>query len=296
VSYALRNSLILIALLAAVLGSGLYWVGVHQVEKIGKLQSRKEELATELEEISVVFSTYNSASAHLDHMKARWRSQKQIIPPMDTPDQALSYLDGRLKLAGGNVNFDFLYKGRIDETTHSTNVYALEGEGRFQNFFTFLWFLENGSRFFTIDRLQIEQWDPGSDKRTDRWDWVIFKMVFRSYFIPHSQVENLDPAAETARAAKLKRNLFRPLITKILPENYLGLFEVEGARLKALVYDQAFLEDASGKVHFLKVGDRIYLGRLDKIDILSNRVEFVLNKGGIWERVKLSLESDSARK
>jgi hypothetical protein len=296
VSYALRNTFILIALLAVVLGCGLYWVGVHQAGKIKKLQARKAELAIELEEVSGVFSDYQSASEKLDQMKVRWGSQKQIIPPVDTPDKALSYLDGRLKRAGGKVNFDFLYKGRRDEAKYSANVYALEGEGRFQNLFSFLWYLENGSRFFTVDRLQIDQWDPGPETRGDRWNWVRFRVIFRAYFIPQSQVQGLKLTKETGRAAKLKRNLFRPLITEILPENYLGLFDVKGARLKALTHDQAFLEDSRGEIHLLKAGERIYLGRLDKIDILSNRVEFVLDKGGIWERVKLNLDSDSAKK
>ena len=54
----------------------------------------------------------------------------------------------------------------------------------------------------------------------------------------------------------------------------------------------AYLMDRSGEMHLLRRGDRVYLGRLDKIDIARNRVEFALNRGGIWQRRILSIETD----
>jgi len=295
VSYALRNSLIIGVLLIFVATFGLYWVRVYQVEKSETLQSRLEELEGQLEIINSVLAIYDSTLAELNRMRTQWQERKQIVPPADTPDRTLAYLDELLKLAKGNVNFDFLYKGREDEADYSVNIYGLEGEGRFENFYAFLWHLEHGPRFHTVDRLQIEYREPDSGKRTGRWNWVKFRAIFRAYFEPQSRIEELPPLAPSVRPDPLARNLFMPLITRTLPENRLGLFEVEGAQLKGLTSDMAYLEDSKGRMHLLREGDRVFLGRLSKIDIFSNRVEFVLNKGGIWERLTLTVERDTAQ-
>jgi len=86
------------------------------------------------------------------------------------------------------------------------------------------------------------------------------------------------------------------LITESLPPNLLGLLEAESAQLKGLTHELAYLEDSQGKLHIMRRGERVYLGWLDKIDIYGNRVEFVLNKGGIWERFTLRIGSRNSRK
>ena len=294
-SYALRNSLIIGVLLLFVVGLGFYWVGVRKTGKIEALQTQRGELEYQLEIINSVLAIYDSTLAELNRMRARWQAQTQIVPAADSPDRTLAYLDGCLKLAKGRVNFDFLYKGGEAEDDYSVNIYGIEGEGKFKNLYAFIWHLEHGHRFYTVDRLQINYREPDSGERTDRWDWVKFRMVFRAYFEPQSRVEDLPPSSSAAPPEALARDLFRPLIARTLPENRLGLFDVEGARLKGLTYDVAYLEDSEKRMHLLREGERVFMGKLSQIDIFRNRVEFLLNKGGIWERLTLTIERDAAQ-
>jgi len=50
-----------------------------------------------------------------------------------------------------------------------------------------------------------------------------------------------------------------------------------------------YLVDRSGEMHVLRRGDPVFLGRLTKIDMTRSRVEFELNRGGIWGRHTLTV-------
>ena len=102
--------------------------------------------------------------------------------------------------------------------------------------------------------------------------------------------------AEFPRPPGLARNLFAPLITRGLPPNVAGLPVVEGARLKIVTHDMVYLEDRGRKMHMLRTGDPVYLGRLASIDVMRNQAVFELNKGGIVEWVTLRIEEGDARR
>ena len=284
-SYALRNSLILSGLLVVVLAVGFYWVGVRQVAQVEALTATQGQVQAQLNDIHAVISIYDSAQAQLNRLKARSQARNQIVPPADTPAQTLAYLHELLAFPAASVNFDFLYKGREDAADYSMNQYALEGEGRFENLYAFVWHLEHGRRFYGVDHIVVEYVEPEAEETGQ--NRVGFKLVFRSYFEPQSQVEELPPSKGTLRPDVLVKNPFRPLITQTIPPNLLGLFEVPGARLGGVTHNLAYLIDSRGQTHLLREGDQVYLGRLFKIDIEHNRVEFRLNLGGISEWVVL---------
>jgi hypothetical protein len=51
-----------------------------------------------------------------------------------------------------------------------------------------------------------------------------------------------------------------------------------------------FIVDEGGSVQSLTVGDDVYLGSLQSIDINNKSATFNLNKGGITELVTLEIE------
>ena len=77
-----------------------------------------------------------------------------------------------------------------------------------------------------------------------------------------------------------------------MPANVDGKLDVQTAQLLALIPDGAFLTDASGNSFVLWEGDQVWLGYLTQIDYNSNQVHFVLNKGGIIEKVTLALSTE----
>jgi len=85
-------------------------------------------------------------------------------------------------------------------------------------------------------------------------------------------------------------DVFYPLIRNEIPPNLDGLLDVQSAQLLALIPEGAFLADSKGTTYLLWEGDKVYLGYLTEIDYSNNIVHFVLNKGGIIEKLTLTLE------
>jgi len=85
-------------------------------------------------------------------------------------------------------------------------------------------------------------------------------------------------------------DVFYPLIRNEILPNIDGLLDVQSAQLLAIIPEGAFLVDSKGTTYLLWEGDKVYLGYLTEIDYNSNVVHFVLNKGGIIEKLTLTLE------
>ncbi|MCF7822728.1 MAG: LysM peptidoglycan-binding domain-containing protein [Candidatus Marinimicrobia bacterium] len=96
--------------------------------------------------------------------------------------------------------------------------------------------------------------------------------------IPDDILTNYDP--------------FQPLILSQLPPNVDGLLNVDQAKLVALTNKSAFILDQKGVMQEMKVGSKVYLGYLSKIDLNRGRVMFELNKGGIYSTAVLDLAAD----
>jgi hypothetical protein len=292
-SYAWRNTLLIGALLALLVAGGFYWTRVHQVGRIRELREREGALRTELENADAVLALYDTTRAYLERQEERWRARTQVIPAADSPAQTLDYLYQILKNPDAFVSFDLVYKGQKDEKGYGVNRYALEGTGHFARLHSFIRRLEQGRLFYAVDHVEIEFVEPDSGMYTAAWEQVRFKMFVRAFFAPGQAEEPLAGAPLPEEEAA--PNPFLPLVTQHLPENRSGFFEVEGAKVKALTHDTAYLVDRQGRPHVLREGDRVFMGRLTQIDIRRNRVWFVLNKGGIEERVALKAEFDAKR-
>ena len=287
-SYAIRNSLTLGVLLALVLATGAYWTAVHQAGRIDDLTAREASLAVELDKIQAVLTVYDSAVTRLGELKARWESRNQVVPMQDTAARTLAYLNDLVLAAGRRVTFDFLFKGHQANEGYNVNRYALEGEARFQNLCAFIWNLEHGRRFYTVDHLDVVYNERNVGEA--RWNWVTFRMAIQAYYEPNSKIEALPQDSRTLRVDLGTGNPFRPHITRTLPENRDGLFEVDGARLQGLTSEVAFVVDRDGERVLLREGDRVFMGRLATINLDRNLARFVLNKGGIVERHDLHVE------
>jgi hypothetical protein len=89
---------------------------------------------------------------------------------------------------------------------------------------------------------------------------------------------------------------FYPLIRNEIPPNIDELLDVQGASLLALIPEGAFIADSKGNTYLIWEGEQVYLGYLTKIDYQNSRVSFILNKGGIIEKMDLELDRKEFKK
>ena len=85
-------------------------------------------------------------------------------------------------------------------------------------------------------------------------------------------------------------DIFYPLIRKEIPPNTDNLLDVQAAQLLALLPEGAFLSGATDSTYVVNKGDKVYLGYVTDVDYKKNQVTFILNKGGIIEKVSLGIE------
>jgi hypothetical protein len=120
-------------------------------------------------------------------------------------------------------------------------------------------------------------------------------MMVKAYYSTDNRFAT-SQVVENDLSTKSVYDAFYPLIRNEIPPNLDGLLDVQGAKLLALIPEGAFLADAKGSTFLLWEGEQVYLGYLTNIDYDNNRVSFILNKGGIIEKVDLFLEKETTSK
>ncbi len=116
--------------------------------------------------------------------------------------------------------------------------------------------------------------------------------VSRVYLRP---IENLNALELRRPKLDINYNPFRPLIHDI-PANKEDLVDVEQSTLIGLSQGKVFLKDQNGEFTTLKPGDEVYLGELRSINQQDKSATFMLNKGGVVERVILTIQMEAADK
>ena len=287
-SYALRNTVILVVLWLLVVLTGVLYER-YSAREIRRLTQRERQLRARAEEVSDYLGLYDDVRSTLDRLHWRWQNRPRALMPEDSPAQTFSYLNDILDMPEAFVKFDFSFLGSEKGTAYSHNSYKLAGEGDFRNLTNFIWYIEHGQPFYAISELDIRL-DPavsGTEGEFD-WDRVKFAMTLLAYFNPEVRIQE-GLRVQDLVAPMPGYNPFKPLVLEMVPPNSEGLFDLTGARLRGVGYREAFLEDKGGTLHVLREGDRVYLGVLDRVDQASNHVVFLLDRAGIPERIVLEV-------
>lgn len=289
-SYALRNTIVLAAFLAIIFSVGFYLTKIVQPGQKKKLQAEVVKLDKTIAQRPAVEAELKSSKEKLATMKERYSKRFKVIPSNDTTALTYAYLN-RVMRASGLVKFDMIYQGAKNLKQWGYNTYNLKGETSYRNLFKFIWYLEHARLLYKIGKMTLTGHEV-KDEETGRTQTIIpFTMDLLAYYSSVAGVSSEKTGADPTfyRTVNPGLNFLRPLISTEPPPNVEGLVDVERSDLKAVMADKVFIVDQNGMGHILKVGDRVYLGYLTKIDPSQNEAEFTLNKGGIIDRVDLKV-------
>jgi hypothetical protein len=285
-SYAIRNTIVLVVLLLIVLGVGGYIWAVKQPAKIEEQENRIAELDRQIARIPGLIAEYNRLNEELEDQRRRWEGRTKDIPRVDITGETYDYFNRSIDRSGGFVKLDMIYGGKTEQERYGYNTYNLRGEAPFFVFYNFLWYLENGRRLYRLQQVNFRGVETRDTETEMPRLMVTFDMQLRGYF---TSVEELftSTAPRAVRPNVVRYNPFQPLILSDIPPNIRGLVEAERSELRAVLPDRAILVDHEGVIRTLREGDEVYLGYVTKFVPEESRVEFVLNKGGIFERFNL---------
>ncbi len=297
--FAKRNSATLALIWILILGIGTFWYfsDTQTLEdsriKVEVVRKKLEESRIEVRRLTDVENAHGELASNLN------ASPKRIISA-DEPSFTLSYINWIVSSNNLNIFYDFVLNSKSDQDDVTRLVYTIAGEGPYGDIAQLVWHLAYEPILYIVDTISLK-------RRGDDSNYVKFTMKLTGFSVASESEEDVDFSGYTnAKASSLTRqtDMFRPLIEPrkevpkpravrakpTLPARQPGEVDVAKASLKAVTPSAIFLADDTGKVKQLKIGDRVYLGRLANISQEANSAEFIITKFGKSERIVLTID------
>lgn len=283
-SYAVRNTIILLVTLFLIIGAGLGYAKFYQDGKIIALQdevNRKQQDLNSKQNINNDFAELNE----------RYETALRIINNYDKslfqsnqPDDVYDFITEVNADGGNQIYFDFVYSDSTPNAQYGIINSSISGFGDYAALVSFINKIENSQLLSKINDVTIS---PG---RSDDEDNVVnFSFAMESYYQKTQIFDSTNTEYKILENEEISTyNPLYPLIQNSLPPNTQGLINAESSRIIGMTANRIFL-NSGGKIISLKVGDRVYLGYLSKIDFDNKTATFNLNKGGIQEVVTLEV-------
>jgi hypothetical protein len=269
------------------IGVGTYIRAFNLPKKLAKVQAEVKRIDAELQNTPNLVAQFNDLSATLSDAQKRWDNRNKDIPPTDITALTYAYFSRLIDLSG-YVKLDWLYQKVESRGSYGFNVYSLKGEAPFDNFYRFLWYLENGRKLYKVNSMNLKGLEVAAKDQEPGKILVTFDMTVYAYFSSVAELASA-PGERSITPNYLGTDPFNPVITRDIPPNTQSLVEIERSDLKAVIPGKAVILDQNKVFRTLSEGDEVYLGYVTKILPEEGRIECTLNKGGIIERADLKI-------
>ncbi len=285
-----KNTIILIVILFMIIIAGGVFTFVFQK---GKITEKKKEIsdlnlnAFNTEDLLKQLDTLKQQAAQLDSIL----DLRKYNIPVNLHQSDFYDFVNQISLnfnPKSHVNIEYLEL--IEDVNFKQYSYKITGRAFFNDLYKLIFAIEQSKELKKITTCNFTDFIMVDDSEIAHYlvDFTIDVLVY------HSDNDNF--ASSVLKENRLIPNpiydIYFPLIRNEIPPNVDNLLDVQTAELLALIPDGAFVANASGETFLLIEGDPVYLGYLTEIDFENDEVRFVLNKGGIIEKVTLTLESN----
>lgn len=166
-------------------------------------------------------------------------------------------------------------------------IYSLNGTATFNDLYKLIYAIEQSKELKKVSNVALTNFVKVDEEGFAHY-LVNYKFDVSVYFSDNDRFAS-SSIKENRLTANPLYDVFYPLIRNEIPPNVDNLLDVQNAQLLALIPEGAFLSNANGDTYLLWEGDEVYLGYLTEIDYQNSQVHFIMNKGGIIEKVTLSL-------
>ncbi|MCS7052722.1 MAG: hypothetical protein NZM09_03185 [Ignavibacterium sp.] len=290
----LRSTLILLGFLILIIGLSLgyysFILGKELKEKEKKLKELSAKIIDETE-LNMRLESLKRKSAEIDSILA---NKRFFVFSDMSPVSFFEFSNKLVRSFSTESQFNVEYIDQKSEGEFQTYNYKVSGFGFFDEVFGFIRSIEKSKSLKKIKSITVGN-IVNVDKKGVPIYYTSFDMEVKSYFTSNKNFSPTIPIKDSIDNLKIYNFLF-PLIRTEIPPNIYELLDVQDAKLLALLPDGAFISDNKGNTYLLSEGEEVYLGYLTKIDYKNNMVSFVLNKGGIIEKINLYLETNDQSK
>ncbi|MDX1638270.1 MAG: type 4a pilus biogenesis protein PilO [Balneolaceae bacterium] len=282
-SYALRNTLILSLVFVLITGGGWSYIYFIQKPELSRLESQISERRTELSNKQSTANQYETLSRQLENARYYIRNYDKALYETSNEDRVFDFIN-RLNTGSATTDFTFTFQDSTIQGLFGIINMNISGEGYYRNVVNFVRKIEYSKPNNKINNLNIS---PLND--LENYGRVNFNFQLSSYYSREQRAELPEMTIASSEVLGSVYNPFFPLIRDVQP-NEEGLTNVENSSLVALSSNKVFLIDQNGNMQRLQVGDQVYLGRLETVNLDQQSATFELNKGGIIEHVTLEVQ------
>ncbi len=288
-SYAVRNTMVILIMLLLFTAAGWLWLNFRYGSSLSLLESQLKEKETRLVQLETILADYDYMQDILSQTLRRWEFYPKVLLPENSVHLTYKYLES---IASKRAFFDYEFK--LSGITNIGDIvyanYQLKGTGRYSNVNRFIQYLENSKPLYKIESLDLSRPAGGRSSQGE----VDVTVKFKGIFVSNDNVE-LSREGNQYELGSLKYNAgydpFKPFVLNVLPPNVDNLLVVERAKVIAILKGLAYIQGQSGDMKTMRVGDRVYLGILEKINLKRGEVVFAMNRGGILDRMTLRLDN-----
>lgn len=288
----IKNTMVLVALLIFILLAGGIYIFAFQRSTIQEKEEQLDELkANDMNsaQLAFQFESLQLKAAVLDSVLAA----REFIIPANL--SSIKFYDFISQInTSSELKYDIEYIAQGTDKEFFYHEYKIAGGGEYGDVYRFVYAIEQSKELKKIKSLVLNNLVT-TDKNGFPLFHISFTIIVHVYFASSDRYATAS-LIENDLISPSIYDAFYPLIRNEIPPNFDQLLDVQGAKLLALIPEGAFLADTKGNTYLLWEGEPVYLGYLTNIDYKNNKVSFILNKGGIIEKIELNLEKSFTEK
>jgi len=284
-----RSTLILGAFLVFLLLVGTYYVEGYLKNKQKTLKVREDKLQSELVVKQDLVDKAVNMQETLGTIRNLWMYRSKVIPRSEKAYQTYEYFDRILTRRETSLNFDFVQGDIKDSAGVHSATYRVLGEAKFEDLYSFIWYLENLPPLLRINSVKIEH-ATQKKKEGASSRWVSFELSITAISADRPGLEEMEYSIDVSAPILGYDPFHRPAKEVVqLPANTRQLPNVFETKLQAMTPTQAYVIDQTGELKVLSLGDEVYLGYLSEILPDQNKVVFYLSQLNPPRKVTLSI-------
>ncbi|PID61685.1 MAG: hypothetical protein CR986_02560 [Ignavibacteriae bacterium] len=282
------STVLLLIILAVISISGSVYTYYFQAKDIDKNKAKLKELNTNAQDTEELQNQLAQLQSKINELDSILALRKYVIPVSISQAEFFKFINEVSSKFGEYSHVDIEYKGEVEQPYFKSYNYLLKGTADFNDLYRMIYAIEQSKELKKVLKGDLRNFVE-VDKEEFPHYLVTYSLDVLVYYSDKDDFAS-SQYKENKLTANPLYNIFYPLIRDEIPPNSKDLLDVQTAQLLALIPDGAYVSDATGKTRLLWEGDEVYLGYLTKIDFENNEVKFVLNKGGVIEKITLELE------
>lgn len=289
-----KSTLGLVALLVFILAVGGIYIYVFQSGKIKEKSAKLQELSKNDLDRSKLLLALDNAKDKIKSIDSILAARKFNIPQDLSEIKFFDFMTKITSSFSGVTKVDLEYIEKKPDKEFFFYQYKVTGSGDYNEIYQMINSIEQSRELKKIKEASITNFVKMDKESIPRF-LVNYSFLVDVYTSTNNRFSTTE-FVENDLSAGYLYDAFFPLIRAEIPPNIDNLLDVQTAQLLALIPEGAFVSDQKGDSYLLLEGDPVYLGYLTKIDYEKNTVSFIINKGGIIERISLQLQKEGLNK